>query len=163
MLSERSELVSPLQEVFTGFLQHIESRHQGLSICYAATETFVVEYADELTVCACIAVLKEVYDLQPNYNTRAGNLARCRNDFIFDFVLITVVDKGSSPSDWMQVQGLANHFSKERVAYALWDLGRLPPASHIPDSDSFRWIKQRLLSIPSGYVFKILSYFAKQG
>ncbi|CAA7262129.1 unnamed protein product [Cyclocybe aegerita] len=148
-LTTRCEVLSPLQETFTFFLQHLESRHQGLAICYAATETFVVEYADELKVCACVAVLKEDYDLRPNYDDRVGNFARCRKDFLFEFTLLTVTDTHTSPSDWIKVQGLANHFQRERIAYALWDLGRLPPASHIPDSDSFRWIRQRISTIPT--------------
>ncbi|KAJ3513693.1 hypothetical protein NLJ89_g2809 [Agrocybe chaxingu] len=148
-LTARCEVLSPLQETFTFFLHHLESRHQGLAICYAATETFVIEYADELKVCACVAVLKEDYDLRPNYDDRVGNFARCRKDFLFEFTLLTVTDTHTSPSDWIRVQGLANHFQKERIAYALWDLGRLPSASHIADSDSFRWIRQRISAIPT--------------
>ncbi|KAF8153976.1 hypothetical protein B0H34DRAFT_719875 [Crassisporium funariophilum] len=156
ILTPKSEISSPLQEAFAFFFQHVETRHTGLSICYAATETFVLEYSDELKVCACVAVLKEDLDLRPNFNDRAGNVARCRKDFTFDFTLITVTDLHGSPSDWIQVQGLANHFGKERVAYALWDLGRLPSASHAPDSDSFRWIKQSLSTIPTASGQKVV-------
>ena len=146
------EICSSLQEAFGFFFYHVESRHSGLNVCYAATETFVIEYEGDAKVLGCVAVLKEKYDLQPNFDDRAGNIARCRNDFIFDFRILDVIDRRSSPSDWIQVQSLADNFSQERVCFALWDLGRLPPASHLPDSDSFRWIKQTLARIPTQYV-----------
>ena len=146
------EICSSFQEAFTFFFYHVESRHSGLNVCYAATETFVIEFEGDAKVLGCVAVLKEKYDLQPNFDDRAGNIARCRNDFIFDFRLLDVIDRRSSPSDWIQVQSLADNFSQERVCFALWDLGRLPPASHLPDSDSFRWIKQTLARIPTQYV-----------
>ena len=146
------KICSFFQEAFAFFFYHVESRHSGLNVCYAATETFVIEYEGDAKVLGCVAVLKEKYDLQPNFDNRAGNITRCCNDFIFDFRLLDVIDRRSSPSDWIQVQSLADNFSQERVCFALWHLGRLPPASHLPDSDSFRWIKQTLARIPTQYV-----------
>lgn len=117
--SEISPSLQSLQEALTFFVRHVASRHSGTSICYAATENFVVEHGDEVQIVGCVAVLREEYDLRPNYDDRAGNLLRCQNDLIFDFTLITVTNANGSPTDWIQVQGLAENFQHERVCFAL--------------------------------------------
>ena len=147
------EISPSLQEALSRFTRRVSCCHSGKSICYAATENFVVEHGDEIKVLGCVAVLREKYDFRPNFDDRAGNLARCRKDMIFDFSLQTVTH--SPLSDWIQAQVFAALYTNPRICFALWNLGRLPPASHSPDSKSFRWLRQSLSTIVTGYVIAV--------
>lgn len=147
-----NEPSSSFHDALSFFFRHVQSRHQGGSVCYAAIETFAVDYQNEIKVVVCVAVLKEEYDLRlPKPRASMGSANRCRAEFIFEFTLLDVSHAGpsASPSDWIQVQGSADYFDRERTCFALWDLGRLPPGPHLPDSESFRWIKQSVTAFPA--------------
>lgn len=143
-----SAVPSPgVHEALSFFVHHVTMVHLGTTVCYAATEHFILEYHDEVQLVHCVAVLRPELDFRPNFDDRRGNAERCRKSFIFQFRMTCIDDTSLPLADWITSQVLVETFTSERVRFALWDLGRLPPASHIAESESFRWLMQSMSNI----------------
>ncbi|KAF7371713.1 hypothetical protein MVEN_00027800 [Mycena venus] len=112
--------------------------HSTTSACHAATEVFVV--GEEIIT--LLVTLREDLDFTPNFWTERN----IKTDFDAQAITMTAsFSSGQSPTSWLTYQASAGAVQRPRMKSALWTLGALPVQSHIPESPSFRWLKQSWL------------------
>jgi hypothetical protein len=117
------------------------------SSLYAATERFICELAGQTIVLTAFAELRKEYDLAPSpvaHLPYASALTAAQHDLVFGFVFTDLAKGLSSLDEFLHNQSLVDIVGSERTKRALWDLSRLPPGSHLPDSTTYAWLQRTL-------------------
>lgn len=160
-----TQLTENRQHYLYRFFSRIVALHASPeSACFAATETFAMDYEGTPCVMALLAVLRDQFDIF--LPRQIHGEAKCRNEIIIDFTFLPITNQTTSaPLTWwvsrilrrfivkwkscvrfyyhrLEIQTLGSHFRSERMKRAAWALGQLRPGSHAPDSASFKWVRQ---------------------
>jgi hypothetical protein len=114
---------------------------------YVATETFICEIAGDHLLVTAFAVLRQELELAPSQSGHYPALMAADCDLTFDFVVTGAATYPTALDDWLHGQSLIKHLSSERSKSAIWDMSRLPPGHHLPDSTTFRWLQRTLLPL----------------
>ncbi|KAF7371711.1 hypothetical protein MVEN_00027600 [Mycena venus] len=134
-----STIPDRLESAWSTFLSRLARTHSTTSACHAATEVFVV--GEEIIT--LLVTLREDLDFTPNFWTERN----IKTDFDAQAITMTAsFSSGQSPTSWLTYQASAGAVQRPRMKSALWTLGALPVQSHIPESSSFRWLKQSWLT-----------------
>jgi hypothetical protein len=117
------------------------------SSIYVATETFICEIAGEHLLITAFAVLREDLELVQSQSSRYPALMAASCDLAFDYGSTGSAMYPIPLNDWLHEQTLAKRLNSERAKSAIWDMSRLPPGSHIPNSETFRWLQRTIISL----------------
>jgi hypothetical protein len=118
---------------------------QRQSSMYVATETFICDMAGEYITVTAFAVLRQELELISNNSGHYPAIMAAKRDLEFDHVTTNTAMRPISLDDWLYGQSLVKHLNSERAKSAIWDMSRLPPGPHLPDSTTFRWLQRTLL------------------
>ncbi|KAK6977595.1 hypothetical protein R3P38DRAFT_3411610 [Favolaschia claudopus] len=99
------------------FLSRVVQVHSPATACHAATEVFIID--------------------EQIYKARSAVI-----DFDFSTTVIPAPSSLALPVSWVKYQVSAGDVQNPRMKSSLWTFGALPCTSHVPDSTSFRWLKQ---------------------
>ncbi|KAJ7936364.1 hypothetical protein B0H13DRAFT_1853428 [Mycena leptocephala] len=134
-----STIPDRLDSAWSTFLSRLARTHSPTSACHAATEVFVVDEE----IIALLVTLREDLDFTINFWTERN----VKTDFDAQAITVTApFSSGQSPTSWLTYQASAGAVQRPRMKSALWTSGALPVQSHIPESLSFRWLKQSWLT-----------------
>ncbi|KAK7001443.1 hypothetical protein R3P38DRAFT_2558667 [Favolaschia claudopus] len=125
---------SEMDSAWAAFLSRVVQVHSPTTACHAATEVFLI---DEKIV-TLLLCLREDLDFTPNYY----NARSAVTDFDFSTTVIAAPSSLALPVSWVKYQVSAGDVQNPRMKSSLWTFGALPCTSHVPDSTSFRWLKQ---------------------
>jgi len=121
------------------------------SSVYVATETFICEIAGDHLLVSAFAVLRQDLELVHSQSSRYPALMAAGCDLVFDYVVTGTATYPTPLDDWLHGQSLVKHLNSERAKSAIWDMSRLPPGRHLPDSATFRWLQRTLLTLKTRY------------
>lgn len=146
LVEENASIPRNPQDAMDIFLNHftsrISKRHDMSSVCFAASETFVIDYQGEDRILGCLAVLQQ--SLENGGSTRGSlEVGKSIQDLHVDFTMLPITGACDSPVQFLQAQSLGSYFDSERFKRAAWFLAELPSGSHDSASSTFRWIQQR--------------------
>ena len=97
------------------------------------------------------AVLREGLELVLSNSGHCPAHTAAGYDLEFDYVITGAVAGPTQLNDWLLVQSLVEHIGSKRAKVAIWEMSRLPPGPHRPDSTSFQWLQRTLLPIDTRY------------
>ncbi|KAJ7187486.1 hypothetical protein GGX14DRAFT_485479 [Mycena pura] len=139
-----------LEQPLTAFYARAAAVHhaalQRQSSVYVATETFIREVGEDHRLVTTFATLRPDLGLAPSQSSRYPALMAAGWDLVFDHV-ITAATYPTPLNDWLHGQTMMKHLTAERAKSSLWDMTRLPPGQHVPDSQTFRWLQRTLLNV----------------
>ena len=153
-LGNSPQLHSPFDGLLRSFFGrsaklHLDAVNRQSSL-YSATERFIVEHAGRSTELMAFAVLRKEYDLAPSPAAQrpyASALTAAQDDLVFGFVFTDSATNFDSLDAFLRNQSVVDLLGSERTKRAIWDLSRLPPGSHLPDSDTYAWLQRSLRPI----------------
>jgi hypothetical protein len=137
---------------------HFNALHCGACI-YAAAETFVCDNAGDSYIVFAVAVLREHLELTPSRPGHRGELSTTEHDLAFDFVVVGATTHSAPLDSWLHEQSIVSYLRSDRVRSAIWDLSRLPPGSHHPDSTTFQWLRRSLVTVDTRWTALICSNY----
>jgi hypothetical protein len=114
---------------------------------YVATETFICEIAGDHILVTAFAVLRRELELVPSHSVYYPALMAAGCDLAFDYVVTGNATYPTPLDDWLHGQSLVRYLSSERAKSAIWDMSRLPPGHHLPDSTTFRWLQRTIITL----------------
>ncbi|KAJ7696357.1 hypothetical protein B0H14DRAFT_3040727 [Mycena olivaceomarginata] len=138
-----STIPDRLGNMWSTFLSRLARTHSPVSACHAATEVFVV--GEEIIT--LLATLREDLDFNPNFWIERD----VKTDFEAQAIIVAAPCSEQNPTSWLKYQASAGAVQAPRMKSSLWTFGALPVQSHIPESPSFRWLKQTWLSFSTSH------------